>query len=173
MQIFRLSKTDLKTVLYCQKCLYGVYNAQRPQNFPGAAPPDPCRSSLGGARATSLAPRDAKRSLGGTPARRKNGSLRSPNCGDLGYCYCGEKHFWKVRPKGTINLPTKFGPPTQMYQSSPIWGYFDFGLLRGYNSPTFRDRPGLDFKPGSGSGGIELKIPGFGISRDPDFAKLF
>ena len=28
-----------------------------------------------------------------------------------------------------------------------------------------RDRPGLDFKPGSG--GIELKIPGFGISRDP------
>ena len=26
---------------------------------------------------------------------------------------------------------------------------------------------GFDFKPGSGSGGIGLKIPGFGISRDP------
>ena len=35
--------------------------------------PDPCRSSLGGARATSLAPRDAKRSLrslGGAPQKR-------------------------------------------------------------------------------------------------------
>ena len=42
-------KTDLKTVLYCQKCLYAVYNAKKPQNFLGAAPPDPCRSSLGGA----------------------------------------------------------------------------------------------------------------------------
>ena len=32
------------------------------------------------------------------------------------------------------------------------------------------DRPGLEFKPGSG--GIELKIPEYGISRDRDFAKL-
>ena len=41
--------TDLKTVLYCQKCLMGVYEVQKPQNFPGATPPDSCRSSLGGA----------------------------------------------------------------------------------------------------------------------------
>ena len=33
------------------------------------------------------------RSLGGAPQKRLT---RSPNCGDLGYCYCGEKHFWKV-----------------------------------------------------------------------------
>ena len=26
--------------------------------------------------------------------------------------------------------------------------------------------------PGIGSGGIELKIPGFGISRDPGFCKV-
>ena len=38
--------TDLKTVLYCQKCLMGVYEVQKPQHFPGAVPPDPCRSSL-------------------------------------------------------------------------------------------------------------------------------
>ena len=30
-------KTDLKTVLYSQKCLYGVYNAQKTQNFPDPA----------------------------------------------------------------------------------------------------------------------------------------
>ena len=35
-------------VLYCQKCFPGINNAQKPQNFTGAAPPDPCRSSLGG-----------------------------------------------------------------------------------------------------------------------------
>ena len=40
-QFLGCQKTDLKTVLYCQKCLYGVYNAQKPQNFPGAAPPTP------------------------------------------------------------------------------------------------------------------------------------
>ena len=47
-------KTVLKTVLYCQKCFYGVYNAQKAQNFPGAAPPDPCRSSIGALPRTSL-----------------------------------------------------------------------------------------------------------------------
>ena len=58
MQIFRLLKNDLKTALYCQKCFQGVYEVQKPQHFPGAAPPDPCRRSLGALR--QLAPRRTK-----------------------------------------------------------------------------------------------------------------
>ena len=70
-------KADLKTVLYCQNCLYGVYNVQKPQNFQGAAPPDPCRSSIGALTRTSLARSAALRAASRVTKRGQRASRAS------------------------------------------------------------------------------------------------
>ena len=119
--------TDLKTVLYCQKCLMGVYEVQKPQNFPGATPPDSCRSSLGA----------AMRHLGRAPLSQGNGSLRSPQL-DMGIfksCYLGKITFWNVR--------VTFSSPGSSTTSLHTSGLCKSSATRGMFPPTFGNFPKL------------------------------
>ena len=63
-------KIDLKTVLYCQKCLYGVYNGQKLKIFRGLRPRTPAaarsvrwRAPHSRTRQCSALPRFARRTL--------------------------------------------------------------------------------------------------------------
>ena len=139
-------KTDLKTVLYCQKCLYGVYNVQKPQNFPGAAPPTPAV-----ARSGRYAP------LAHARCPNITGSLRSPkldvtkhtrfareiciNSGDLRNLLFGGKTVLEGKavnsircflPNQTSIAPAGFGYADATFPIHAVTLFIEFKIISNY-----------------------------------------
>ena len=103
LQIFKLQKTGIKTILQYQKCLQVVYNEQKAQNFSGGCAPGPPPQF---ARWRFAPPRSQKKrsSLGGAPRRLARmlyfrHQRFAPRYGDFQYPqihYLGKNYFWNV-----------------------------------------------------------------------------